>query len=140
MDLAQFDTQSVATEGAWVEIYTPRGEKADMRIKVAGEDSELYQRESARMQVILQNRMAEKNKANIRTAFVEGDVTAQRTELIKMLARITLDWEDVEENGVRIAFSESDAIRLYTKYPFLADQVVSFARDRTNFLPQSGKA
>ncbi|MCD8212674.1 MAG: hypothetical protein LUC34_01225 [Campylobacter sp.] len=51
-----------------------------------------------------------------------------------ILAGLTLDWSGLSENGKEVKFSRDEAIRVYDKYPIIANQVERFVEDARNFL------
>ncbi len=51
----------------------------------------------------------------------------------KILASITTGWEGIEEDGKELKFSFGNAVSLYLKYDWIADQILAKAYDRKAF-------
>lgn len=52
----------------------------------------------------------------------------------EFLARFTVGWENIEEKGRSIKFSEKEATRVYRDYPLIRSQVMTAAMDIRNFI------
>ena len=64
--------------------------------------------------------------------------TEQSDELyIEMLAKCTKGWKGIEEDGKAVEFSQDNAIRMYTDYPFLRQQVLEAIHDIKSMLEKN---
>jgi hypothetical protein len=54
-------------------------------------------------------------------------------ELIELLSRVTLSWENVEVNGESLECTPENAKKLYEEYYWLLQQVDTFVGERANF-------
>lgn len=102
------------------------GEPTDIVITVMSMDSDDYKK----VQLKLQNeqiKFARKNR---------GKTTAERIqqEALELLVAITVNWKGVEKAGENWPFSHENARELYTKLPFIKEQVDEFVGDRRNFI------
>lgn len=52
---------------------------------------------------------------------------------IRLMAKATVGWDGVGIGEDETAFSFENAVRLYTKYPFIREQVDAFITERVNF-------
>ena len=119
MDLNNFKT----TEAEWLEITDPIGNSTDIRIKVTSRDSELFRKQTRKISELERKRG------------VKGLKAAESERLwTEALAKCTLEWENVEDNGEEVPYSFENVIDIYTRYPFVAEQILSFIQDRENFL------
>jgi hypothetical protein len=53
------------------------------------------------------------------------------------MAKCTKGWSGITEGGVEVKFSYENAVKLYTKYLWLREQIDRFMADRSNFLPSA---
>lgn len=127
IDFAQYDTSSIAEEGSWMEVEF-NGEKIGARIKLNGTDSKSF-RDLVRARA--REQMARRNKS--------PDLSQAEDQAVKTLARCTLDWEGVGENGNMLDCTFENVCHIYGKYLWLREQVDIFMADRANFLPDAAK-
>ena len=131
MDLAQLDTRKAANEGRELVIVDPAtGLDTDIKILLAGGDSDLFQK----MNDDLQLEFREKLKKNPQAALSPQE---DREKNYQRLARATLGWWNVKENGQDVPFSYEAAKRIYREYPVIYRQALNFVGAETNFLPNS---
>jgi hypothetical protein len=134
MDLKQLDTKTASNEGRECVIKHPdSGLNTDIKITLAGVDSDLFQE----MNDDLKREIREKLKRG-----KEFDLTPEeeRERDYKRLAKATLGWSGVEEDGKDLAFSHDTALRVYREFPVIFRQVLAFVGGEANFLPQSKKS
>ena len=129
MDISKFNTVDTCENGEWVDLRSPDGEKLDIRIKVVGVDSKKYKNESQKMMKYLERIKDSKN-----TDFDEIEA-----KTIAMAVSITVDWENMEEGKDKVPFTKENAQRIYTFAPFIPEQLIKFAKDRSNFLSERQK-
>lgn len=125
MDLKKFDSVSASEEGKWLDMIDGNGMKTDIRIKCKGIDSKTFKSQATAIRKYVQ-------KQKEKGANEDQDVMDEKSYI--MLASCTLDWENIEEDGVELKFSLENAKYIYASYPIIANQVASFVMDRSNFL------
>lgn len=105
-------------------------------IKVLGPDSGKY-RTLSRAQI--RKRLAK--RAAGETEITEADMDETDRDAIEMMAGCTVGWKNVlDKAGKPIPCTVENAIKLYTYYPVLREQVDLFISERSNFLQASSKA
>lgn len=127
MDLSALDSVSCAEVGSSLEILHPATkEPTGIIIRLLGADSKVYR---------------EKQLALMRKRFRGGkssqhlSLNAAEADAIGVIAACTVGWENLEEHGELVPFSEAKARDIYTRYPAIREQVSAFIEDRANFLP-----
>ena len=126
-DLATLDTAKVAEEGAELRVAHPTtGEDLGITITLIGTDSKTF-RDISKIRAT----MALKKKTR------EIDLDQNEQDSIELLARCTKGWSGITENGKDIPFSYENAVKIYTKYLWLREQIDRFMADRSNFLPSA---
>ena len=144
MDLSTLDVRKAANEGAELELIhptegtilrepvpetAPEGTIGEaLVIMLAGTDSEVYRealKSRARQRL---NQQKKKNRAE-QTDFDEAERKG-----IELLAKCTMGWRNISEDGKELQFNVNNAITIYTKYPWIKEQVDVFMADRSNFL------
>lgn len=127
---SKFDLSSLQSltsdqeNGTEIEILHPgSGESLGIKMVIAGPDSK---RQKNKVSEII----AERTELRLRK------VTAARLEdeNIRIAAASIVSWSGVMEGGKELEFSPSVALGLLTRYPFIREQVTSYANDRANFL------
>ena len=147
MDLSskQFDLKEAAEKGAWCQLVNPiTGEELGVdetnpkkskptRIRVKGADSATYDQAVAHTAAMRQ-RETPSNKKRITDSMLLESMDKQKASRAVELAKVTMDWENIEMDGKPFPFNFDNAIELYRKHDWLADQVSNFFGDRTNYL------
>jgi len=127
-DLSKFDHLAQSQEdGIQVEILDPAGKSIEASIRVSGPDST---RQKMAMQAIQDERLAEENSSPFTTAKIEENS-------IRILAKATIGWTGFTNSGVDFPFNEENAIMLYTRFPFIREQVERKAARRASFMKSS---
>lgn len=124
-DLAAYDGLTKAQEdGLAVDILDPAGEPTGIIITVAGPDSERYKAaEQKQIDKRLKRRSAAPmNAAEIAQASLEG------------LADCVISWSPVTLDGADLPMTAENAVKLFTRFPWIREQVNAKAGDRTSFL------
>lgn len=125
IDLSGFDAAIQAQEeGILVPIKGMDG-KTDLglSIRVAGPDSD----RARQAQQELSDELIAEEKLNLSA----GEIVERS---IRYVAKITLGWEPaIKMDGKEMAYSEANAVKLYTKYNFIYEQVNKAAGNRANF-------
>ena len=129
MDLLDYDLAAKAEKGAELELLHPvhyvpfdqieiKGEKQKpVKLTILGEDSNQFieaTRELGRM-----------SKAGNELDPLEGNLF--------IYSRLITGWENIEENGEPLPFSQEKAFYVLKKYNWIAAQVKAFAEKRSNF-------
>jgi hypothetical protein len=132
MNLSKFNTTVLANKGVEVELKDLKtGAGAGAYITILGTDSETYQ--------ALKEERAREAAARIESG--KGN-DLSRDELLRLtvetLARCTTGWRNLdaeeEDGGGALVFSHEAAVKLYTKYPAIRDQINREIADRANFV------
>lgn len=128
-DLDQLDTIAAASQGVWMDVYHPITDEkmvdanGPWRIQVLGGDSKEFKRA-----ISFEHEKAAKSRKQVMSLEKrdQGGINA--------LSAITVGWENIRMGGELVPFSRENAIELYTKYPWLKEQVDAFTAERSNFL------
>lgn len=130
VDLSLLDENlKLQEEGIDVEIAGPTNKPTGLVIYIFGPDSTRAQQASRELQKQIEQEAAK-----------EGDVDldspeAQRRRQMSYLAKITKGWNKPPMvDGEPLAFSEENAVKLYTKYPIIENQVRFKADRRSSFI------
>jgi hypothetical protein len=95
----------------------------DITIVVAGPDSDVQRR--ARLAT-----------ADALLAYRDRPGAEDQERLaIEQLARCVVGWE-VKQDGVDVPFTFTNVVRVFTKFPFVRDQVNAFAASRGPYMPR----
>lgn len=129
-DLSSLDVVSAANTGVEVDLLHPvTNEPIGMKIKVIGRDSDEFRRLSNAQSRRRVNKMSKggfrATNANLEDVEAEG---------IELLAACTKGWTNVVVSGKVIPFSKEAAVDLYTKYPWIKEQVDTAIGDRALFI------
>jgi hypothetical protein len=140
MDISKINIVKAATDGIDVDIINPAtGKKTDLKIRVIGAMNAAYKDEIFLLRAEIedfkeQNKLpadvTNKQKAefDIKVDKFDDDLTA------KFLAKYTIGWEGMEENGNPIPFSKEEAQRVYAEYPIILNQIQRAMTDLANFM------
>lgn len=131
----EFDTTVTAQAGAVCPLVNPKTgvplideeTKEPVSITMAGRDSDIYRKaENA-----IRNTRA-KAAANRPGSFL----TAEQVELegTQILAMATLSWTHIKVDGEALECNAKNARTLYTRFPWIREQVDLFVADRGNYL------
>jgi hypothetical protein len=131
MDLAQFDLKEAANSGISVDLAHPiTGETLEddkgksISIKILGRDSAKWQQ--------AQKRNAAKNANKYRNGKVpDAEVERQVRDL---LAECTVSWSGIVYNEEVLKCSKENALMIYEKRSWIAEQVLEAAADRANYI------
>lgn len=129
MKLSQFNSVEGSNEGAVLYLKHPvSGVDTDAWIKMAGPDSKLAKQRRAQIQRLLRGK---RNVADI-------DIDTLEKEAMETRVALTLDWGNIEDEG-KLQFKEDNVRKVYTEYPWVAEQVDEFQGDRSNFFTNSSE-
>ena len=143
MDLKKHDTRAGGEAGADMHVRDPddelvyqdvpkpkRGQKAadpkPVTIRVRGSDSPTFR--------TVDHRVNGTSTLRVKRGGVRIDNAEAERKRIEVMAGCTISWDGIEEDGAPLECTVKTAIRVYTAYPWLGDQVSAFMDDRTNFL------
>lgn len=109
MDIAKLDIVKLSNEGFPCVIVNPKtDDDTDMVIVIRGIYADNFRDESERAD------------------------TVEKT--VDLLAKFTISWENVEENGKTLKFTPENVKRVYRDFPVIRGQVLSAAMDVRNFI------
>jgi len=129
MKLSQFNSVEGSNEGAVLYLKHPiSGVDTDAWIKMAGPDSKLAKQRRAQIQRLLRGK---RNVSDI-------DIDTLEKEAMETRVALTLDWGNIEDEG-KLQFKEENVRKVYTEYPWVAEQVDEFQGDRSNFFTNSSE-
>lgn len=131
MDLANIDLQAAAENGIDVKLQHPatgdylvddNGEH--LVITVLGKDSETWQTAAKRINTKNANRYKGKNVPN----------SALENALYEILSECTVKWtKNIEFDGEALKCNKENALMLYEKRNWIAEQLVEAAGDRASY-------
>ncbi len=133
MDIKLLDTRKAATEGRECIIRMPDGSPTDIKIVMAGLDSDLFKEMNDKLQ-------REVREALKRNREFELTPDEERERDWQRMANATVGWSGVEEDGKELPFAKENARRIYEQYPLVFRQVLAFVGGEGNFLPVSPKS
>lgn len=127
-DLAAFDGLKDAQEaGIDVEIKDPKGKPIGISVKVAGPDSE---RQRKAIKALTDQRI---NSEDLTTATADDF----ENNTVKILAASVISWTPIVLDGADLPYSEENAIRLFSRFPFIREQIEKKAGKRSGFMTPS---
>lgn len=97
-------------------------------ITILGRDSTIAKKEGKR-------RSQEMINKSLRSSGKKLSVDEAQEGAISLLAKLTIGWEGLTDNGVSYDFSYDNAVALYSKFVWIREQVDEFITDRQNFMP-----
>ena len=127
-DFATRDVAAKAEVGAELEVLDPiTSEPVGAYITLAGADSTIHRKAAANVS---------KRRFNSQKGFRSKsfDVEKMEAESIEILAACTLSWKGVTLEGAALPCSRDNAIKMYTRFPWLREQVEAFISDRSEYL------
>jgi hypothetical protein len=125
MDLNDFDTSYASENGVKFTLLNPKTyEPTDIIFTLSGMDCSKYRNQKKLITNKRMNKMVRKK---------EVDVSETEKEDIDLLANCTLGWSGILEGEKQIKFSVENAKDLYTKHPWIFEQVNEFIGNRSNF-------
>lgn len=99
------------------------GEEIPVTITLAGMDSETFRH----AQNAIANRRINGRRKKI-------SVEELNRESIEILARCTLGWQGIVMDGQELSSDVENAVKVYTRFPWIKEQVDAFTSDRANYL------
>jgi hypothetical protein len=133
MDLNQFDTVGASDEGAVMELRHPvtgialvQDDGTAVSIRLAGMDSGRFRKQ--------QRANTDRRLRGSRRGVTGTEMDAEGLEL---LVAVTLGWTGIEIDGERPEANAVNVRKVYTKFPWIREQVDNFVGDRANFLKNS---
>lgn len=135
MDLSKLDTRKACEAGAVMELFYEGSpvlqddEKTPVTITLRGKDSDTVQRAVRRR---ADNRAEARKPAKVTLDTLEA-------EGVEGLADCTIGWDGMVVDGETITCTRETVIEVYTRFPWLREQVEAFVNARTNFLKLAPK-
>lgn len=127
-DVASIDLDAAASEGADCVLRHPvTGDELDATIRVVGMDSETYRK--ARRKMV--DAMVKDQRGRRPKSVTDEEAEQRRAEAV---AAITVSWSGLQWEGKPLDCTFENAVMVYTKRPWVLEQVEGFAEDRANFL------
>ena len=127
-DLSLLDSVAVANQGEVLTLLHPAtNEELDTTITLMGSDSDEY-----RNTIKKRFEAAQRQAKNKRNQDVDLDDAEQKSQ--ELLAKMTLGWENLEMGGKSVKFTVEAAKEIYSKFPWIREQVEKFVSDRSNFI------
>lgn len=131
MDLANIDLQAAAEEGIEVKLQHPATgeyltdeEGEHLVITVLGKDSETWQNAAKRVNTRNANRYKGRQIPN----------AALEAALYEILGEATVKWsKNIEFEGAALKCTKENAISLYEKRNWIAEQLMEAAGDRASY-------
>lgn len=124
LDLATLNTTPSAEEGSWLELEHPvTGEPLDIHIKLAGTDSDHYQKQLRKQQ-----------DKRLKKGFRKTKSEELENEGIELLVACTLEWKNVVHEDQELQCDAANVRWLYKNYKWIKEAVDEFVGDRSNFL------
>lgn len=127
-DLSLLDSVAVANQGETLTLLHPAtNEELDITITLMGSDSDEY-----RNTIKKRFEAAQRQAKNKRNQEVDLDDAEQKSQ--ELLAKMTLGWENLQMDGKSLKFTFEAAKEIYSKFPWIREQVEKFVSDRSNFI------
>lgn len=129
-DIGNLNTVDLHEKGTEVEIVLPNGKTTNWKIRVLGIHSKKlkkYQRDAFNVQQRELNVLKGKNKTK------EYDLADIEKENVDQAVLATISWTGLTDGGKEVPFTEDKARDIYTKNPFIVDQILEAAKDGSLF-------
>ena len=131
-DLATLDIKSAAESAHEFELtHVVTGAPLGVFISVVGDDSQAVRELSIKSLHKMQRSKAKAEKVGKPFEFTLDEIEAANAD--SATARVVA-WRNVVLNGETLEFSEDNARMVFTKYPWIGDQVVSESKELGNFV------
>lgn len=140
MDISKLNIVKACNDGVDVEILNPlNNEPTGLKIRVIGAMSNNYRDDMVLLLAEIED-FKEQNKLpenatkrqiaefQLKVEKFDDDLTA------KFLAKYTIGWEGMEENGKEIKFSQDEAKRIYIEYNLIRNQIQKEMMNISNFI------
>ncbi len=131
VELSGFDKiKQAQEEGLAVDILDPTGSPIGVTIRVAGPDSDRF-------------RKAREKQIDSRIELRQGTPmkAAQHTlESVTFLAEVTIDWTEMSLDGRDYPCTKENALALYQRFPWMAEQLDEKCAVRRLFMKSSAKS
>jgi hypothetical protein len=131
-DLKKGDPAKLAENGYTFKMVTPDGNVQEAKLTVRGAHSTKVRD----FQRSVQNQWQQRDAAAKRRGKEKADELSpeEYDDLgVRSACARLIGWEGFTEDGKEVLYSESEAVRLMTDYPFLREQVVKESEDSVNF-------
>ncbi len=133
VDLSSLDSIEAANKGAPVELYSPiTGKDLNIRVFLVGRDSDTFKEASTEQN---RRRIQKMSKGGFRPG--NAPIDDSDKEGIALLAACTTGWENMLLEGKQVPFSRKAAIDIYTRFPWIKEQIDNAVGDRALFMKAS---
>lgn len=134
MDLSNFDTRKACNDGAIMQVIFEgepvlQDDGKPVTITFCGRDSDAFQKS-------VRSRADDRMQARQR---VKVTLAAMEAETVETLSDCTMAWDGIVLDGEALPCTRANAVKLYTRFPWLREQADGFVSDRANFLKPSHK-
>lgn len=127
MNLKKFNSKKI-NEGSDLIVRDPvSSEKTDIVITLLSADSDIYRSRLNKMSDRMQRTLHKRKGRQLSSAELRG-------ESIELYADCTAGWKNIELEKAPFEHNKENAVKLYTDYPWIFEQVEEFVEDRANFL------
>lgn len=116
MDFKNYDTVGAAEKGMDYVVLDLDECETDVVVSVIGVGSRIFKQ--AKQKIDNQEALYEKRGKKM-------DEDTSNELWVELLAKCTKGWKNVEEDGKQVEFSYDNAVRMYSTYPFLRNQILS---------------
>ena len=140
-DLGDIDTVKAANEGVEVELYHPAtNEDLGIVITILGRDSDIFQKITRQQN---KKRMDRMSKSGFRSGKLAPSPEEVEADGLELLSECTICWVTTDEEGARdtiplegeeLPFSIENVKRVYSRFPWIKEQIDVAIGDRANFI------
>ena len=138
LNTSEFDLRDAADGGAWCQLLHPvtsdelgADEGKPARIRIQGIDSMGFEKALAKSAAI--RAKEPQRRAAISDQRIAAEAEKSERIQARELADVTIGWEHIEMDGQPYPFSRENALRLYTQYKWIREQLIVFVFERANF-------
>jgi len=129
VDLTRFiELQKIQDEGKFFPILDAVGSLTDLKVKIAGPDSEVQDK----AQREINKRIAEGRRVGVETS----EEAFKEMAIDKLVASV-LAWENLEYQGKPMECTPENVRQMLTDYPVFQQQVTFYASERSLYGPQA---
>jgi len=125
IDLGSLDVVAASNKGAVLEVLHPTTfAKLGIKITLVGSDSDRFKN----------FRREKQNKRLLETLSLTLSAEEIEEQNLELLATCTLGWDTMPVDGVDLPFTIENAKKVYSRFPWLREQVDRFIGTRANFI------
>lgn len=124
----EMDTLAAAEKGFTYTVVDLDDNDTDCTVDVLGVGSRVFKQ--AKQRIDNQESQAAKKGKTL-------DEDLSNDLWVELLAKCTKGWKNVEEDGKPVEFSYDNAVRMYTAYPYLRNQILAAIHDVKSMLEKN---